>query len=366
MSAIRILARAMTQAALAAGAACMLTLGGGCSNAVYFYETDKISFTAEGRPDATSPVSANLGIKQRVALVVPGGDPAQRTGVDPQYKPQAPVSTTPAPGADVAPHAPDTAPPNGPLSVPDNAQVQTGAESRRDAVNVISYFNFSKEPPRPGTPWKDDRFVIESAFVTGRAASELSGEEAANAAVAITGRPTLTATDYAAFYRLYRILKSDDSRTDSEEKLLTALDDLDRTVPQVYPVSVFVVTTMPGPDGANVQAIRVDHAADSPVRTDADSVGYVLVNAYLAELNASAERLKDVLTPKGDAPLAVYRLAPDANPPVARKLGSDEVKMLRSELAETRTEIRRMEQAIVTSGPARDLAQYFVNRLQGR
>jgi len=45
---------------------------GGCANSMYFYETEKISLTVEARPaDASQPVQGNLGIKQRVALIVP-------------------------------------------------------------------------------------------------------------------------------------------------------------------------------------------------------------------------------------------------------------------------------------------------------
>ena len=42
-----------------------------CSNALYFYETDKISLSLDIRPDSTQPVQGNLGIKQRVALITP-------------------------------------------------------------------------------------------------------------------------------------------------------------------------------------------------------------------------------------------------------------------------------------------------------
>ena len=42
-----------------------------CSNALYFYETDKISLLVEARPDSSQPVQGNLGLKQRVALVTP-------------------------------------------------------------------------------------------------------------------------------------------------------------------------------------------------------------------------------------------------------------------------------------------------------
>lgn len=43
----------------------------GCANSIYFYETEKISLTVEARPDSSQPVQGNLGIKQRVAMIVP-------------------------------------------------------------------------------------------------------------------------------------------------------------------------------------------------------------------------------------------------------------------------------------------------------
>jgi len=44
----------------------------GCSNALYFYETEKISVAAlEGRPDPSQPIQVNVGVKQRVVIVAP-------------------------------------------------------------------------------------------------------------------------------------------------------------------------------------------------------------------------------------------------------------------------------------------------------
>jgi hypothetical protein len=50
---------------------CALLACCSCSNTIYFYETEKISLTVEGRPDSTQPVQGNLGIKQRAVLIVP-------------------------------------------------------------------------------------------------------------------------------------------------------------------------------------------------------------------------------------------------------------------------------------------------------
>lgn len=53
-------------------AALLSLLLSGCANSLYFYETEKFSLTVEARPDPTQPVQGNLGIKQRVGLIVPG------------------------------------------------------------------------------------------------------------------------------------------------------------------------------------------------------------------------------------------------------------------------------------------------------
>ena len=56
-------------------AAVLFTLSG--CNAVYLYETDKVSLTLEGKPaDASEPVTGSLGIKQRVVLIVPSSQDA--------------------------------------------------------------------------------------------------------------------------------------------------------------------------------------------------------------------------------------------------------------------------------------------------
>lgn len=52
-------------------AAVLALAGSGCTNALYFYETGKISLTVEGRPDSTQPVQGNLGYKQRTAVLAP-------------------------------------------------------------------------------------------------------------------------------------------------------------------------------------------------------------------------------------------------------------------------------------------------------
>lgn len=102
----------------------------GCSNALYFYETEKISLTAEARPDSSEPVQGSLGVKQRVALVTP-----------------------------------------------------RMTKKQGDALSSISSFSF-KITPEAGTPFNP--VLIQTAFITGDAAANLSATDAQNAAQAIT------------------------------------------------------------------------------------------------------------------------------------------------------------------------------------
>jgi len=95
-----------------------------CSNALYFYETDKVSLTVDARPDSSQPVQGNLGIKQRVALVTP----ATKSLVE-------------------------------------------------DALSSISSFRF-KIAEEPGF----NPVTIQSAFITGDAASCLNQKQTENAA----------------------------------------------------------------------------------------------------------------------------------------------------------------------------------------
>lgn len=101
----------------------------GCESALYFYETDKISLTAEARPDTSQPVQGNLGVKERVVLIAPKKGDAD------------------------------------------------------DAVSSINSFNF-KIIPEPGTIFNP--VLIQTAFITGNAASGLTLPQASAAAEAIT------------------------------------------------------------------------------------------------------------------------------------------------------------------------------------
>jgi hypothetical protein len=108
---------------LAAGLALTVT---GCTNALYFYETGKISLTVEGRPDSTQPVQGSLGYKQRTAVVAPG-------------------------------------------------RVDSTTGGRTDSGSMISSFRFGTK----------DKISIRTALITGQAARCLSDPEAQQAARAV-------------------------------------------------------------------------------------------------------------------------------------------------------------------------------------
>ncbi|MGH8601504.1 MAG: hypothetical protein ACREXR_01595 [Gammaproteobacteria bacterium] len=113
----------------------------GCSNALYFYETEKIAMSLEGRPDSSQPVQGSLGLKQRVAVVAPPEDP-------------------------------DT---------------MTGAKS--EALSMISSFRFRKDP---GTLRDIGPVTIQTAFVTGKAAKCLDHIDAVDMAKAQVGQRAMT------------------------------------------------------------------------------------------------------------------------------------------------------------------------------
>lgn len=108
---------------------CALLTCCSCSNTIYFYETEKISLTVEGRPDSTQPAQGNLGIKQRVVLIVP-------------------------------------------------PKAKAGGE----ALSSISSFQFTKSP---GEVFNFGPVTIRTALVTGEAATKLSILQQQNVARAI-------------------------------------------------------------------------------------------------------------------------------------------------------------------------------------
>lgn len=132
----------------------MIYILSGCTNALYFYETEKISFTVEARPDSSQPVQGSLGIKQKVALVTPGNNQIIRQAGGCRNS-----------------------------SNNETSQQAAGSTSNdNEALSSISRFDF-KIIPTSGTIL--DPVLIQTAFVTGNAASGLTCDQAAEVANAI-------------------------------------------------------------------------------------------------------------------------------------------------------------------------------------
>jgi len=117
----------------------------GCTNALYFYETGKMSLTIEGRPDSSQPVQGSLAFKQRTAFVSP------------------PIIT------DADGHMADTS-------------------------SMISSFRLKKE----NTWFGFGPITVRTALVTGAAALCLDKTKAQQTAAAVTGAPIPTFNENVA------------------------------------------------------------------------------------------------------------------------------------------------------------------------
>ncbi len=130
----------------------MLLLPSCTNNAAYIYETQKVALAVESRPDPSQPISGTLGIKQRVAAIVPSQ------------------------GADTGAGA-------------------TSGSPSHDAVSVISSFTFDKRPAQ--SLFALGPVDLRAGLITGRAARSLisqpgsspNSSRAADATLAITPAP---------------------------------------------------------------------------------------------------------------------------------------------------------------------------------
>ncbi|MDJ0850261.1 MAG: hypothetical protein QNK04_17965 [Myxococcota bacterium] len=138
--------------ATALSTALVLALLPGCTNSIYFYETEKISFTAEARPDSSQPIQGNLGVKQRVAVVAP---PTRQD--------------------------------------PEGEEKRSGAKHVSEAASMIASFRFAKTP---GGLLDIGPIDIHTALITGEAAQAVSDAPQAEAvALAIAAAPPISTRD---------------------------------------------------------------------------------------------------------------------------------------------------------------------------
>lgn len=193
----------------------------GCG-AVYFYETEKVSLTLEGRPDPTAPVAGNLGLKQRVVLIAPA------THTD-----------------DATPATTGTA-----------ATTSTTSLSKRpagDALSVINSFRFQIHAKEQGQ-WFP-RMTIDGALITGQPARELSPGETSSAIGALSGVDVAPIVGHQiGVHRLmFDAVKTAQSKaspgTPDRQKLddlMSRLNALEAIVPDKYNVLIFSGTITSG------------------------------------------------------------------------------------------------------------------------
>jgi hypothetical protein len=247
---------------------------------VYFYQRDALSLTAEGRlNDPTSPVSANLGFKERVVLVVPPSDAtsaaemtsggAQSAGTNQQtVGTNLNIESSPAAPGDPT-HTTDLRPPKIP---------------KDDAVSVISYFDFVKAN---GDRVINPGLTIRSSFITGAAARAVTKEnKTAEVAKAITGFETLNRADMTAISAMYDVVKT---RTDDDEAVavIAQLDGLFKQVPTTWPVDVFAT----GSGSAVTMIIRDSDRVHEPVTSRVSSQGFEGLQQYWSSLRESHKLL---------------------------------------------------------------------------
>ncbi len=272
----------------------------GCKNALYFYETEKISLTVEARPDSTQPVQGSLGVKQRVVLITPPKDPKK-------------ASETPA--------APNITP--------------SKEDENGDAVSAISSFSFKIMP----IDWEFNPVLIQTAFITGEAAAQLDTAQAANAAQAITvGDVQPPGADISIMRNVVDRL---DQSNKEDNKHLSLLGGLGKAViPTNYPVPKFALD-------ATTNTLTIEKPKGSPVNYfDIDSA-----LSYQGELDGSAQKLKGVLN------------APDQYKfegiPVTNEMVNGG---LRNEYEKTEQELKRIGQELTGNSIYTDALQYYIDK----
>jgi hypothetical protein len=254
----------------------------GCSNALYFYETEKISLTLEARPDSSQPVQGNLGVKQRVVLIAPKKN------------------------------------------------------ENEDALSAISSFSF-KIIPKPDTIFNP--VLIQTAFITGEAASSLKELEAQLAAQAIAlDQANLSVGTNITLMR--NIVNSLDKNSKQDQKHIDLLNGLGRSVvPEKYPVPIF------GLDGSGNLDIASGKNSD---------VTYTDINSalsYWGELDGSSQKIISALNKPGQYK---FQEIPVSNEMIKNGL--------QKEYSETKKESDRISSDLGKSPIYLDAVQYFIDK----
>lgn len=324
----------------------------GC-NAVYFYETDKISLTVEARPDSTGPIQGNLGVKQRVVAFVPESN---RTDVmSPHSAKEADATSESAARArgqaisDLQELLADSSTTK-PAAAGDPVAQQKIARQmfvtsqavtgRSDAMSVLSAMRFHKLPKPEGAPWyKVSHVIIDSSLITGSAAKLVAhpGESIG----ALSGQPgrARRLVEFSAWESVYGSLSNiitDDARA---AEAVRNLDALANRLPAAYPVDVYRW------DQAHSD-LQVFKAKGAPV----DRSSFRSVTSYGGQLNDSLRAMSNALG-SGRA-FTVSGTALD-------DLGMEGLRMRLTETLEARDEF---EQTVTASPAIREAVKIFSER----
>jgi hypothetical protein len=322
----------------------------GC-NAIYFYETDKVSLTVEVRPDSTGPVQGNFGLKQRVVAFVPkrnGSRPAAAPvgdGASAAAAGDAALDTSPAAKAERA-AAEATAKNPGAAAASAGSRVREdwkrdfldalADQSDSDAMDVLSSLRFHKLPKPDGAPWyKVSHMTIDSALITGGAARHVANPGQAIAAlsgqVAQSGNPA----GVVALNNIYQTLKARPATDVRARELVGRLDALVGVLPEKYAMDSYS-------DGATANDVTRTPDKDKPLPAAQD---FRSVAAYWSLLEKSASVLHARLVPPG-RPFTVNGQAAD-------------VAGLAEDLAKARALRDAIRREVGSSAAARDAVVYF-------
>ena len=320
----------------------------GCRNAVYFYQTDKISFTAEARPDGTSPLSATLGIKQKVALIVPSKEGKIKKDARNTNESEGDRSNPYAAALfDAGYREPED----------QDSQRRTLAKAhdpQKDAMSVISYFNFNKYKADKG-----DRFVIETAFITGTAASSLKKGQAAEAARAIS--QSGTPANRLVLVSVFRLLKEQDRQdrlagNDNEPagRILERLNRHAQIVPDTFDFAVY--TMLPAIDPGSQERVDTINvwlpAGDEHGKKDSFAEALSLID----DLEKSAQTI--------EAELSHRPVRGADNKWYAEQLSPDEVREITAALAPTELMIERLQTDLLSSPALDEALRYYLSGVE--
>jgi hypothetical protein len=240
----------------------------GCSS-VAIYETEKISITLESRGDVSQPVSANIGLKQRVALIVPGKKETSQTISD-NTDALAGITAQQKAGEDAA----------------------SGKIKRRsspgEAVSAVSYFNFDYDAGSAVTIF-DNKTLIETVLLTGNASPKACAPEIFKviSAPARSTRFNLTRIANASLmYDGLKQMKRDGD--DTSGKLVEALDKLHSILPEKYPFTLYY----PVPETSNDFRVQGKVNAGEPINTDGT---FFSVTGYIGKLNDAISVLEEMI-----------------------------------------------------------------------